>query len=64
MRTIALVGVLLLALVVMMAGCASSGEGGEGGFDTRYSLEQQRYVPAEEPQAEQVEQPAEGPETE
>jgi len=64
MRSMVVVGLLLLAVLLASTGCVAPGEGEKGEFDTRYSIEQQRYVPVEGPQGEQVEEAAEGAETE
>ena len=66
MRRIAVVGLLLLSMFLLVAGCATEGgtAGGEGGFDTEYSVEQGRYVPVEGPQGAQGAVPAEGSEAE
>ena len=64
MRRIAVVGLLLLSMFLLMAGCATGGatEGGGEQFDTEYSIEQGRYVPVEGTQEAQGEVPAEGSE--
>jgi hypothetical protein len=51
MRTVALVGMVVLAALVLMVGCTTTEEEKQAGYpyDTNYCIETQSYLPVNDP---------------